>query len=630
MKRISGILGLLIYVCVATTLLSDNFVGASNMENIVRWTSLRGILGIGIAFVIITGGIELSLGSMVGLIGCLLPMFLVAVEKSSAGKALAWTLGGLGAELLLLGIGWEIWQRRRGQSSESRSKTPLAVAVVGGTLAALSLGASRLAAPHWIGLVCVVLWALALAMHLGLIHGLLITRMKLQPFIVTLCGWLIYRGLARGITGDQTQGFGTTYNESLRLIAIGKPCSVAAVMVVAGLGLAAWALWSLLQERRQLAVATVGAAGSVGGSGGSTAMRAAASSEAASSERGATPGLWGFMIATGLLLAVASLSRFGFSEAVNWRVAGVRIQAQPEQLPAVILGACSWLVVPIGLWLVARTLRLDWKAAIVPLLVAIVSSVLLAGAIWMARQKDDWFGGPSPWNSRLKMTAIFVTLAFVMGSLTWFGQVALKLGRAGARLPVVATAITALLWLMTRQMGSTSLAETLLGKMLVPAPFFILLVLALLAGLLLNYTIHGRYLLALGRNEQAARFSGIKTDRLVLLAYVLCALVTGLGAVLFSLDVNSVQPSGHGSSYELFAIAAAVLGGCSLRGGEGTILGVLIGAAVMQALFNAINILGIPSRHDFTILGLVILVGVITDELVKRLAARRRAQAAME
>ncbi|MFM9117713.1 MAG: hypothetical protein ACKOU6_16295, partial [Planctomycetota bacterium] len=307
MKRISGILGLLIYVCVATTLLSDNFVGASNMENIVRWTSLRGILGIGIAFVIITGGIELSLGSMVGLIGCLLPMFLMGVEKSSAATALAWTLGVIGGELLVWGIGWEIWQRRKSQANITRIKTPLGLAAMGAVLAVLSLGVNRLPAPHWLGLVCAVLWALALAMHLGLLHGLLITRMKLQPFIVTLCGWLIYRGLARGITGDQTQGFGTTYNESLRLIAIGKPCSVAAVVVVAGFGLALWALWSLLSERRQLAAST-GQSGKV-----TNAAAPVANSTLIATE--STPGLWLFLMTTGLVLALATLSRFVIHDA---------------------------------------------------------------------------------------------------------------------------------------------------------------------------------------------------------------------------------------------------------------------------------------------------------------------------
>jgi ribose transport system permease protein len=92
-------------------------------------------------------------------------------------------------------------------------------------------------------------------------------------------------------------------------------------------------------------------------------------------------------------------------------------------------------------------------------------------------------------------------------------------------------------------------------------------------------------------------------------------------------DLNSVQPSGLGEFYELYAIAAAVLGGCSLRGGEGSILGVLIGAAVMPVPYNAINILGIPTHLEFAIIGLVILGGVVADEVVRRVVARRRAAA---
>src|SRR5439155_20532748 len=148
---------------------------------------------------------------------------------------------------------------------------------------------------------------------------------------------------------------------------------------------------------------------------------------------------------------------------------------------------------------------------------------------------------------------------------------------------------------------------------------------AILAAILLNQTIYGRYLLALGRNEQAARYSGINTDRMTMMAYLICSVLGGLGGVLFALDVNSIQPSGLGEFYELYAIAAAVLGGCSLRGGEGSILGVIIGAAVMRVLYNAINILRIPTHLEFAIIGAVILAGVIVDELVKRLAAKRRA-----
>jgi ribose transport system permease protein len=159
----------------------------------------------------------------------------------------------------------------------------------------------------------------------------------------------------------------------------------------------------------------------------------------------------------------------------------------------------------------------------------------------------------------------------------------------------------------------------------IPMPMLILIALAVVAGLFLNFTIWGRYLLALGRNEQAARFSGINTDRMVLAAYVLCSLITGLGGVLFAAELNSIQPASLGETYELYAIAAAVLGGCSLRGGEGSILGVIIGATLMRVLYNAINILGIRTYLEPAIIGAVILIGVIVDELVKRFAARRRA-----
>ena len=130
-------------------------------------------------------------------------------------------------------------------------------------------------------------------------------------------------------------------------------------------------------------------------------------------------------------------------------------------------------------------------------------------------------------------------------------------------------------------------------------------------------------MMALGHSEEAARFSGINTDRMVILAYIIGAMTAGLGGLLFALDVNSVQPAVHGNFYELYAIAAAVLGGCSLRGGEGSILGVVIGAAVLRLLYNAINILGIPTQLEFAIIGAVILLGVMADEFVRRITVAR-------
>jgi ribose transport system permease protein len=94
--------------------------------------------------------------------------------------------------------------------------------------------------------------------------------------------------------------------------------------------------------------------------------------------------------------------------------------------------------------------------------------------------------------------------------------------------------------------------------------------------------------------------------------------------MLFALEFSSISPSSFGNSFELYAIAAAVLGGCSLRGGEGSIAGVVIGTAVMQVLNNLIVLLKIPQSLEATIIAAVILLGVLGDELVRRAAARRR------
>jgi ribose transport system permease protein len=324
MKKILGILGLLVVICVFTAIMNPNFLSAYNLQNTLRWTALYGIISIGVAFVIISGGIDLSIGSVVGL----------------TGSVLAWLL--------------------------TVREVPVPVAL----------------------LLC-----LALGLTIGLTHGLLITKLKLQPFVVTLCGLLIYRGLARLITDDQSLGFGSSF-EGLR------------------------------------------------------------------------------RLATGTIPLTASFS--------------------------------------------------------------------------------------------------------------------------------------------------------------IPLPVVLLAAIAVVAAVLLRLTVFGRYLLALGNNEEAARYSGINTDRVVIASYVFCSVLAALGGVLFALDVNSIQPSGLGEFYELYAIAAAVLGGCSLRGGEGTILGVVIGAAVMRVLYNAINILHIPTHMEFAIIGVVILVGVVADELIRRLIERQRTASSVE
>src|SRR5207245_3074969 len=101
-------------------------------------------------------------------------------------------------------------------------------------------------------------------------------------------------------------------------------------------------------------------------------------------------------------------------------------------------------------------------------------------------------------------------------------------------------------------------------------------------------------------------------------AYVLCGLLSGIAGVLLAFYTNSVSPSSHGNFYELYGITAAVLGGCSLRGGEGSIIGILIGTALLQVLQNLVNLLGIPSSLNFAVMGAVILLGVIGDQFLQR------------
>jgi ribose transport system permease protein len=147
---------------------------------------------------------------------------------------------------------------------------------------------------------------------------------------------------------------------------------------------------------------------------------------------------------------------------------------------------------------------------------------------------------------------------------------------------------------------------------------FVLVTVAM--GIVLHRTVFGRHLFAVGKNEEAARYSGIRTTRVVVTAYVICCGLTGFAAIFIAMYTRSISPSSHGNFYELYAIAAAVLGGCSLRGGEGSIVGVVLGTVLLQVLQNLVNLLGIPSSLNFAVMGSVILIGVIADRQFHRRA----------
>lgn len=160
----------------------------------------------------------------------------------------------------------------------------------------------------------------------------------------------------------------------------------------------------------------------------------------------------------------------------------------------------------------------------------------------------------------------------------------------------------------------------------IPHAFLMMLVLAIIMWVVLHRSVFGRYLYAVGKNEEAARFSGIRTTQVIIAAYVICTTLTALAAIYFAMYTRSILPSGHGSFYELYAIAAAVLGGFSLRGGEGSIIGVVLGTILLQILQNLVNLLGIPSSLNFAVMGSVILIGVMADQQFGYLRERRRSR----
>lgn len=214
----------------------------------------------------------------------------------------------------------------------------------------------------------------------------------------------------------------------------------------------------------------------------------------------------------------------------------------------------------------------------------------------------------------IKMTSVFGSLALVMISVARMGRCVAKHGNTISKILFPICGLLAILSVLGRTEMSTTLVQM---------PFFFTICLAIIAIIIFDKTVFGRYLLAIGNNEDAARYSGINTQEVKVAAYVICSGIVGMSAIIFMLDFNSVAPTGFGSFYELYAIAAVVLGGCSLRGGEANIIGVLLGAAIMRVLANAPDMIDFPKTLELAILGLVILVGVIVDDRIRKQSAKK-------
>ncbi len=163
--------------------------------------------------------------------------------------------------------------------------------------------------------------------------------------------------------------------------------------------------------------------------------------------------------------------------------------------------------------------------------------------------------------------------------------------------------------------GFRSLATGHVG--FVPAPVAIMIVVYLVAHLVLARTTFGRYVYAIGGNEEATRLSGVRVRIHKTLIYGVAGLMSGVAAVILTARLNSAQPIA-GMMYELDAIAATVIGGTSLMGGEGTLVGTLIGALIMGVLRNGLNLLGVSSFLQQIVIGAVIVGAVLVDTMLKR------------
>lgn len=214
--------------------------------------------------------------------------------------------------------------------------------------------------------------------------------------------------------------------------------------------------------------------------------------------------------------------------------------------------------------------------------------------------------------TRLKLQSFLVTLCgmfIIRGAARMLGG---TVGRAEALRvhPEFRDALDALRYVL---IGKDSVNE-----LAFPAQFFLLLAFAAAVGFFLHRTAYGRYWYAIGHNELAAKYAGVNVNRQRVAVYAACSALASLVGVLLFLNEPSVQSDNAGEMWELYAILGAVLGGCSLRGGEGTAVGMVLGAMVLPVIRNIVDFRGEKADVIPFIVGVTLLVGTVVDELIRR------------
>lgn len=158
----------------------------------------------------------------------------------------------------------------------------------------------------------------------------------------------------------------------------------------------------------------------------------------------------------------------------------------------------------------------------------------------------------------------------------------------------------------------------------IPTSIWAMVIVAIIFGIFLTKTVTGRRIYALGGNREATRISGVNTDKLLILVYSLCGMLAGFAGIITASKLGIGQPT-SGTSFEMDAISATVIGGTSLTGGAGTVVGTIIGAAIMGILRNALVLLAVDAYWTQLILGFVIVFAVSADMISKSRAAKKKA-----
>lgn len=167
------------------------------------------------------------------------------------------------------------------------------------------------------------------------------------------------------------------------------------------------------------------------------------------------------------------------------------------------------------------------------------------------------------------------------------------------------------------EISTGSLIGEIFPLLPIPNGVLILFLVAMMASFILSRTVLGRFIFALGSNEEALRLSGVNVDRWKIVVYALAGAVCAIAGILLASRINSAQPA-IGQGYELDAIAAVVIGGTSLSGGRGTMLGTIIGALIISVVANGLRILSVPQEWQIVVTGSIIILAVYADMLRRR------------